>query len=52
MTPTVYNGQPSVRAAFSNWRTTDVDLEPVHRAITAAIGRRGAHPNIYRVCRG
>lgn len=27
MTPTVYNGQKGVRAAFVNWRTTQYDIE-------------------------
>lgn len=27
VTPTVYNGTPGIRAAFSNWRTTEKDVE-------------------------
>lgn len=36
VTPTVYDGQPAVRAAFSNWRTTDADVELAAKAIAAA----------------
>ncbi|WP_281289329.1 hypothetical protein [Nocardia ninae] len=36
MTPTVYEGQPALRAAFSNWRTTDADVDRAAKAITAA----------------
>ncbi|MEU8108820.1 pyridoxal-dependent decarboxylase [Nonomuraea muscovyensis] len=32
VTPTVYDGVPALRAAFSNWRTTDAD---VRRIVTA-----------------
>ncbi len=33
ITPTVYNGQKGWRAAFSNWRTTDADVDRVFAAI-------------------
>jgi glutamate/tyrosine decarboxylase-like PLP-dependent enzyme len=36
LTPTVYNGQPALRAAFSNWRTTESDVDRIHHAITTA----------------
>ncbi|MFE9574888.1 pyridoxal phosphate-dependent decarboxylase family protein [Nocardia sp. NPDC006044] len=36
VTPTVYDGQPAVRAAFSNWRTTGADVDRAAKAITAA----------------
>jgi glutamate/tyrosine decarboxylase-like PLP-dependent enzyme len=36
LTPTVYNGQPALRAAFSNWRTTEADVDRILRAITTA----------------
>jgi glutamate/tyrosine decarboxylase-like PLP-dependent enzyme len=36
MTPTVYNGQAGMRAAFSNWRTTEVDVDRVFAAIVKA----------------
>ncbi|WP_107654571.1 pyridoxal phosphate-dependent decarboxylase family protein [Nocardia suismassiliense] len=36
VTPTVYEGQPALRAAFSNWRTTDADVDRAAKAITAA----------------
>jgi glutamate/tyrosine decarboxylase-like PLP-dependent enzyme len=36
LTPTVYNGQPALRAAFSNWRTTEADLDRIADAITTA----------------
>nr|BFE81932.1 hypothetical protein GCM10020093_045330 [Planobispora longispora] len=29
LTPTVYDGVPALRAAFSNWRTTEADVERV-----------------------
>lgn len=37
LTPTVYNGQKAIRAAFSNWRTTSVDTDRVHAAIVKAL---------------
>lgn len=36
LTPTVYNGQPALRAAFSNWRTTEADVDRILQAITKA----------------
>ncbi|MFB6453942.1 pyridoxal phosphate-dependent decarboxylase family protein [Chitinophaga sp. Hz27] len=33
MTRTVYNGQPAIRAALVNWRTTDKDIEMVWATI-------------------
>jgi glutamate/tyrosine decarboxylase-like PLP-dependent enzyme len=36
VTPTIHNGQPGLRAAFSNWRTTDTDVDRVFAAITKA----------------
>ncbi|MCS7478176.1 pyridoxal phosphate-dependent decarboxylase family protein [Umezawaea endophytica] len=38
LTPTVYQGVPALRAAFSNWRTTPADVERVYRAIVEAAG--------------
>ncbi|HET6710958.1 pyridoxal phosphate-dependent decarboxylase family protein [Amycolatopsis sp.] len=29
LTPTVYDGRPALRAAFSNWRTTEADVDRV-----------------------
>ncbi|MCC9622651.1 pyridoxal-dependent decarboxylase [Thalassospira sp. MA62] len=37
LTPTVYNGRFAFRAAFSNWRTRDSDLEIVKKAIDNAL---------------
>lgn len=36
LTPTVYNGQSALRAAFSNWRTTEADVDRILHAITTA----------------
>ncbi|MFG2477701.1 pyridoxal phosphate-dependent decarboxylase family protein [Streptomyces fagopyri] len=36
VTPTSYRGVPALRAAFSNWRTTQADMERVLAAITEA----------------
>ncbi|MEU0870861.1 pyridoxal phosphate-dependent decarboxylase family protein [Nocardia brasiliensis] len=36
VTPTVYEGLPALRAAFSNWRTTADDVDRAAAAITAA----------------
>jgi glutamate/tyrosine decarboxylase-like PLP-dependent enzyme len=36
VTPTVLHGQPGVRAAFSNWRTTVADVEIVYAALAEA----------------
>ncbi|HEY3711335.1 MAG TPA: pyridoxal-dependent decarboxylase [Amycolatopsis sp.] len=35
LTPTVYQGLPAVRAAFSNWRTTAADVDRVCAALGA-----------------
>ncbi len=41
LTPTVYNGQHALRAAFGNWRTTSADTDRVHRAIMRAVRSSG-----------
>jgi glutamate/tyrosine decarboxylase-like PLP-dependent enzyme len=33
LTPTVYGGVPALRAAFSNWRTTEADVERVVKVL-------------------
>ncbi|HYF64344.1 MAG TPA: pyridoxal-dependent decarboxylase [Herpetosiphonaceae bacterium] len=38
LTPTVYGGVPAMRAAFSNWRTDDADLELIWAALDEAAG--------------
>jgi glutamate/tyrosine decarboxylase-like PLP-dependent enzyme len=37
LTPTVLDGVPALRAAFSNWRTTSADVDRVYRAIANAV---------------
>ena len=37
MTPTVYQGRTGIRAAFSNWRTTDADLTLVFDKMVATV---------------
>ncbi|WP_217237890.1 aspartate aminotransferase family protein [Streptomyces sp. AC555_RSS877] len=37
LTPAVFGGAPALRAAFSNWRTTEVDTERVITALAAAV---------------
>lgn len=36
VTPTVYEGTPALRAAFSNWRTTQADVQRVAQALRTA----------------
>jgi glutamate/tyrosine decarboxylase-like PLP-dependent enzyme len=38
VTPTVYDGTPGLRAAFSNWRTVEADLDQVVDALAVACG--------------
>jgi glutamate/tyrosine decarboxylase-like PLP-dependent enzyme len=37
LTPTVYGGVPGLRAAFSNWRTSEADVERVLASLTSAL---------------
>jgi glutamate/tyrosine decarboxylase-like PLP-dependent enzyme len=37
LTPTVYKGQPALRAAFSNWRTAPENTDRVHTALVKAL---------------
>ncbi|MBI5838754.1 MAG: aspartate aminotransferase family protein [Chloroflexi bacterium] len=37
MTPTTYNGVPAIRAAFSNWRTEEKDLEIAWQAMAECL---------------
>ncbi|WP_210587261.1 pyridoxal-dependent decarboxylase [Streptomyces sp. GESEQ-35] len=37
LTPTVYGGTPGLRAAFSNWRTSEVDVDRILGAIRRAL---------------
>lgn len=39
LTPTVYSGQHALRAAFSNWRTGEADVDRVFAAIAGVCGR-------------
>ncbi|MGW4599505.1 hypothetical protein ACWEOA_30095 [Streptomyces sp. NPDC004457] len=39
VTPTVYGDVPGLRAAFSNWRTTEADTDRVLAVLAAASGR-------------
>ncbi|MEU0531150.1 pyridoxal phosphate-dependent decarboxylase family protein [Amycolatopsis tolypomycina] len=38
LTPTVYDGRPALRAAFSNWRTTDADVDRVFAVLERLAG--------------
>jgi glutamate/tyrosine decarboxylase-like PLP-dependent enzyme len=44
LTPTVLNGTWAIRAAFSNWRTTEQDVERVFAAIRAALPSSAGMP--------
>ena len=37
MTPTIYNGQKGIRAAFVNWRTTEKDIAIATKLMTEII---------------
>lgn len=37
MTPTALDGRPGIRAAFSNWRTTEEDVAVVYAALREAV---------------
>ncbi|MEU1042480.1 pyridoxal-dependent decarboxylase [Streptomyces sp. NPDC005907] len=37
LTPTVYDGTHALRAAFSNWRTSEADTDLVHDALVRAL---------------
>jgi glutamate/tyrosine decarboxylase-like PLP-dependent enzyme len=38
LTPTVYDGRPALRAAFSNWRTTPADVDRIFAALERVTG--------------
>ncbi|HEX6356000.1 pyridoxal phosphate-dependent decarboxylase family protein [Actinophytocola sp.] len=38
VTPTVYDGTPGFRVAFSNWRTTESDVDRLCAALSKAVG--------------
>ncbi len=40
MTPTVYKGIPAIRAAISNWQTTEEDLSIAFRALLEVYDRK------------
>ncbi|MFD7631621.1 pyridoxal phosphate-dependent decarboxylase family protein [Streptomyces sp. NPDC059851] len=44
VTPTVYAGTPGLRAAFSNWRTTEADVHRAAQALRAAAHRTAKGP--------
>ncbi|GLX99912.1 pyridoxal-dependent decarboxylase [Actinoplanes sp. NBRC 101535] len=37
LTPTVYQGAPALRAAFSNWRTADTDVDRIFEALRRVV---------------
>lgn len=37
MTPTIYEGVPAIRAAFSNWRTNEADLKIIWSSLLETI---------------
>ena len=37
MTPTIYKGVPAIRAAFSNWRTEEKDLDIIWEALMVTV---------------
>ncbi|MFJ6207926.1 pyridoxal phosphate-dependent decarboxylase family protein [Lysinibacillus sp. NPDC092081] len=37
MTPTIYKGVPAIRAAFSNWRTEEKDLDIIWEALISTV---------------
>ena len=39
MTPTVFKGRHGVRAAFVNWRTTDIDLRIIEDEMLIACNK-------------
>lgn len=41
VTPTRYAGQPALRAAFSNWRTTEADVRRTAAALARAVEKLG-----------
>ncbi|SME88844.1 hypothetical protein SAMN02745830_00142 [Streptomyces sp. Amel2xC10] len=44
LTPTVLRGTPALRAAFSNWRTTEADTDRVRDALACAVRELGPVP--------
>ncbi len=39
LTPTIYQGTPAIRAAFSNWRTQPIDVEIIWNALCEMYGK-------------